>query len=63
MKEVVRIAKIVPIGMDLWASLRSPDLLEPAIMPEIKHKRITLFEYLTFNWMSSIKYLQHCFPV
>ena len=37
MKEVVRIAIMVPIGMDLWASLRSPDLLEPAIIPEIKH--------------------------
>lgn len=37
MKEVVRIAIMVPIGMDLWASLRSPDLFEPAIMPEIKH--------------------------
>lgn len=35
MKEVVRIANMVPIGMDLWASLRSPDLLDPAIMPEI----------------------------
>lgn len=38
MKEVVRIANMVPIGMDLWASLRSPDLLDPAIIPEIKHK-------------------------
>ena len=39
MKEVVRIAIIVPIGIDLWASLRSPDLLEPAIIPEINtHK-------------------------
>lgn len=35
MNEVVRIAIMVPIGMDLWASLRSPDLLEPAIIPEI----------------------------
>lgn len=60
MKEVVRIAKMVPIGMDLWASLRSPDLLEPAIMPEIKHKRTILFSKLTFNWMSSIKYLETC---
>lgn len=38
MKEVVRIANMVPNGMDLWASLRSPDLLDPAIIPEIKHK-------------------------
>lgn len=35
MKEVVRIAIMVPIGIDLWASLRSPDLLEPAIIPII----------------------------
>lgn len=34
MKEVVRIAMMVPMGMDLWASRRSPDLLEPAIIPE-----------------------------
>lgn len=37
MKEVVRIAIMVPIGMDLCASLRSPDLLEPAIIPKIKY--------------------------
>lgn len=36
MKEVVRIAMMVPMGMDLWASRRSPDLLQPAIMPKIK---------------------------
>lgn len=34
MNEVVRIAMIVPMGMDLWGSLRSPDLLDPAIIPE-----------------------------
>lgn len=27
-------AMMVPNGMDLWASLKSPDLFEPAIMPE-----------------------------
>lgn len=48
MKEVVRIAIMVPTGIDLWASLRSPDLLEPAIIPEtttcfwIKYKGYTL---------------------
>ena len=41
MKEVVSIAIMVPIGIDLWASLRSPDLLEPAIIPEIKHNTHT----------------------
>lgn len=33
MKEVVRMARMVPMGMDLWASRRSPDLLEPAMIP------------------------------
>lgn len=27
------IANMVPIGMDLWASRRSPDRFEPAIIP------------------------------
>lgn len=31
--EVVVMAKMVPTGMDFWASRRSPDLLEPAMMP------------------------------
>lgn len=31
--EVVRMAAMVPIGMDREASARSPDLLEPAIIP------------------------------
>lgn len=35
-KEVVEIAKIVPVGIDFWASLRSPDLFEPAIIPKEK---------------------------
>lgn len=34
--EVVVIAKIVPTGMDFWASRRSPDLLEPAMIPTNK---------------------------
>lgn len=33
-KEVVTMARMVPVGMDLWASRRSPDLLEPAMIPE-----------------------------
>lgn len=33
MKEVVRMARMVPMGMDLWGSRRSPDLLEPAMIP------------------------------
>lgn len=33
MMEVVMIAMIVPTGMDFWASRRSPDRFEPAIIP------------------------------
>lgn len=31
--DVVVIAAIVPIGIDFWASRRSPDRLEPAMIP------------------------------
>lgn len=34
MMEVVMIARMVPTGMDFWASRRSPDRFEPAIIPE-----------------------------
>jgi hypothetical protein len=33
MRPVVRMAAMVPIGIDFWASLKSPDLLEPAMIP------------------------------
>lgn len=36
-KEVVAIARMVPIGMDFWASLRSPERLEPAMIPKGQH--------------------------
>lgn len=26
-------ARMVPVGIDFWASRRSPDLLEPAMIP------------------------------
>lgn len=32
-KDVVTMAKMVPVGMDFWASLRSPERLDPAMMP------------------------------
>lgn len=32
-KEVVRMARIVPMGIDFWASFRSPDLFDPAMIP------------------------------
>ena len=31
-------AAIVPVGMDFEASAKSPDLLDPAIMPAQPHK-------------------------
>jgi hypothetical protein len=31
--EVVAMARMVPVGMDFWASLRSPERLEPAMIP------------------------------
>lgn len=40
MKEVVAMARMVPKGIDLWASRRSPDLLEPAMIPVIEHTSI-----------------------
>ena len=33
MKEVVAIARMVPMGMDFWASRKSPDRFEPAMIP------------------------------
>lgn len=33
MKDVVTMARMVPVGIDFWASLRSPDRFEPAMMP------------------------------
>lgn len=32
-REVVTMARMVPTGMDFWASRRSPERFEPAIMP------------------------------
>lgn len=49
MKEVVRIAMMVPKGMDLWASRRSPDLLEPAIIPKRKKQSKQLRD--TKGWL------------
>ena len=38
--EVVIMAHIVPIGIDFWASAKSPDLLEPAMIPRITQKKV-----------------------
>jgi len=40
--EVVRIAQIVPIGIDLGASARSPDRFEPAMIPVTDGKKIPI---------------------
>lgn len=37
--EVVAMAKMVPVGIDFWASRRSPERLEPAMMPVNKEAR------------------------
>lgn len=42
-RAVVRMAAIVPMGMDFCASLKSPDLLEPAMMPVHKQLHHPLF--------------------
>lgn len=34
MMEVVAIARMVPMGMDFWASRKSPDRFEPAMIPK-----------------------------
>lgn len=36
--EVVRMARMVPMGMERWASFRSPDRFEPAMIPVEKQE-------------------------
>jgi len=33
-------AAMVPIGIDFWASFRSPDLFEPAIIPIYRQRML-----------------------
>ena len=47
MNVVVAMARIVPMGMDFWASRRSPDRLEPAMMPGDKSDNI--LDHLLFQ--------------
>lgn len=42
MKDVVTMAMMVPVGIDFWASLRSPDRFEPAMMPAETHRQAEL---------------------
>ena len=45
--EVVVMAAMVPMGMDFWASRRSPERLEPAMIPEQIVKKETRSEIHT----------------
>lgn len=40
--EVVRMARMVPMGMERWASFRSPERLEPAMIPEEDYHKTVL---------------------
>lgn len=40
--EVVVMAAMVPMGIDFWASRRSPERLEPAMIPEQTGERQTV---------------------
>lgn len=40
--EVVRMARMVPMGMERWASFRSPERLEPAMIPEEDYHKTAL---------------------
>lgn len=44
--EVVRMARIVPIGMERWASFKSPERLEPAMIPEQTQKNIKKLNHM-----------------
>ena len=37
-REVVVMAAMVPMGIDFWASRRSPERLEPAMIPKQVNK-------------------------
>lgn len=46
-------AAIVPMGIDFWASRRSPERFEPAMIPENKNDGIIQLE-LNSNWLCYI---------
>ncbi len=51
--DVVIMAMMVPMGIDFWGSAKSPDRLEPAIMPE-KSRVILLLSDLSYFFAISI---------
>lgn len=64
MNEVVRIAMIVPMGMDLWASRRSPDLFEPAIIPERQTDRgYSIAESILFYNIRIVLQVSFCMTI
>ena len=55
---VVSWAAIVPMGIDFWASFKSPDLLDPAIIPVekkdinyVKLEHNYMYMYMTCTYM------------
>lgn len=48
MMEVVVMARMVPMGMDFWASCKSPDRFDPAMIPvqnKTEHRMGRMFPY------------------
>ena len=39
---MVRIAAMVPLGMEYWAFFKSPDLLLPAMIPVMTKNNVTI---------------------
>ena len=52
---MVRTAPMVPVGIDLWASARSPDRLEPAMMP----KKMTSETMMTSQILTSDRWKEN----
>jgi len=46
----VATAQIVPVGIDFEASAKSPDLLDPAIMPAQPHTFAKFIAITQFAW-------------
>ena len=59
-KEVVKMAAMVPVGMDFWASCKSPDLFDPAMIPANRHLYKSYDQSNEYNWAlwhhSSVQY-------
>lgn len=51
MMEVVRIARMVPTGMERWASFKSPERLDPAMIPERRRREKRSIEKPSILWL------------